>query len=84
MKKGQPVNARLVAHDVKGYPMIGVRDTVPLGTVYAMYPETVTTLEWGDQRYPELRVKLPTVWVERAGDAPFDGYMPLELLETMS
>ena len=72
------VKAKLIKHNVDSYPYIGVKEDIPLGTEYTVYPETVCKKSWGDRWHPGMRVEVETVFVYRERQY---GWLPLELLK---
>jgi hypothetical protein len=75
------VTATLARHTVHGY--FGVREDIPLGTEYTIFPDSVRILSWDDERKPTIGVvALKSVWAERKmpwGKAI--GWMPLEVFD---
>ena len=72
--------ARLISHDTKdGWDYI--RDEIPLGKIYYVDVDSITTMQCG-------QIENPGVWVERAlirayntSEGGDGGWMPLELLK---
>lgn len=62
----------------------GVRQGIPLGTMYRVAPDTVCFMKWGNESAPGKMVARSSIYVGPGDDGSVSGWMPLELLELES